>query len=133
MKRLAVFLFSFFIWPNLCFSASYLGKDLDGIPLKCSLTTIDDFKVHNDITCIFHANSPNSIELKFNEKTKRIYRFNSTNGRLFDLSQVAIYNIHENNNDQHNFDLYGVLKITPPDSEKMKKALQEMKKALQEL
>ena len=114
MKRLVIFLLLLLTCSNVSIAATYLGKKLDGIPLKCSLTTIDNSKTYKNLTCIFHENMPRSIELKFDKKDKKIYRFNSTNGELLNLSRIAIYKTKEGENDQHNFDIYGVLKISPP-------------------
>ena len=112
MKRLVFFLSLLLCLPNLSLAASYLGEALDGIPLKCTLTTVDNFKAKG-ITCIFHARHPKRIEVRFNKKVSKFYHFNSNKGKLFDLSRIAIYE-HNKHNEQQNFDIFGVLKISPP-------------------
>ncbi len=68
-----------------------------------------------DVTCIFHSNNPDNVEVMTDSPTRKgkvtgkLYKFNSIDGKIFDLKRVAIYQ-----NDEHNFDIYGVLRISLP-------------------
>ena len=114
MKRIGALLVTILAVSNISFAATYQGIKLDDKPLKCSLTQIGK-PTKSGLTCIFKSNASNLIEVIFPNSTNHLKKdikfFKFQNKIIFNLDTVAIYK-----NDEHNFDIYGVLNITPPDN-----------------
>ncbi|RYV02661.1 hypothetical protein SOPP22_09050 [Shewanella sp. OPT22] len=129
MKRIGALIVTILAFTNTSLATTFQGIKLDNQPLKCSLTVIGQ-QPERDLTCIFLKSAPDSVKviypasLQEKRKSPQTFHFESNHGKIFGIDRVAIYpkmkGKDEKGVDEHNFNIYGVLNVIPPDAESKK-------------